>query len=60
MIDHTLLKCLNLARPKRLNPYHCTIIKELNNLLLTRNGLYIMHNFTKSDMDSLTMIIATE
>ena len=36
IIEHTLVDCLNLSRPKRLNPYQCTLIKELTNLLLTR------------------------
>ena len=60
IIDHTLVDCLNLSRPKRLNPYQCTLFKELNNLLLTRNGVYRIHNFTKSDMENLIKVIATE
>ena len=61
IIEHTLIDCINLSRSKRLNPYQCTLInKELNNLLLTRNGVYRMHNFTKSDMENLIKVIATE
>ena len=58
--EHTLVDCLNLSRPKRLNPYQCTLIKEFNNLLLTRNGVYSIHNFTKSDSENLIKVIATE
>ena len=55
-----LVDCLNLSRPKRLNPYQCTLIKELTNLLLTRNGVYEMHNFTKSDVENVIKVLATE
>ena len=49
IIEYTLVDCLNLSHPyKRLDPYQCTLIKELNNLLLTRNSVYRMHNFIKS------------
>ena len=57
IIEHTLFDCLKLSRPKRLNPYQCTLIKELNNFLLTRNDVYRIHNFTKSDMENLIIII---
>ena len=60
IIEHTLVDCLNLSRLKRLNPYQCTLIKELNNLLLTRNGVYRIHNFTKSDIENVIKVIATE
>ena len=60
IIEHTLVDCLNLSRPRRLNPYQCTLIKELNNLLLTRNGVYRIHNFTKSDVENLIKVIETE
>ena len=60
IIEHTLVDCLNLSRPKRLNPCQCTIIKELNNVLLTRHGVYRMHNCTKSDMENLIKVISTE
>ena len=58
IIEHNLVDCLNLSRPRRLNPYQCTLIKELNNLLLTRNGVYRMHNVTESDMENLIKVIA--
>ena len=60
IIEHTLVDCLNLSRPKRLNPYQCTLIKKLNNLLLTKNGVYRMHNFIKSDMENGIKVITTE
>ena len=60
IIEHTLVDCLNFSRPKRLNPYQCTLIKELNNLLLTRNGVYRMHNFTKSNMENVFKVITTK
>ena len=60
IIEHTLVDCLNLSRPKRLNPYQCTLNQELDNLLLTRNGVYRMHNFIKSDMEQCIKVIATQ
>ena len=60
IIEHTLVDCHNLSRPKRLNPYQCALIKELNNVLLTRNGVYRMHHFTESDMENVIKVIATE
>ena len=59
-MEHPLVDCLNLSRPKRLNPFQCTLIKELNNLRLKRNGVYSMHNFTKSQMEKCIKVIATE
>ena len=60
IIEQTLVDCLHLSHPKRLKPYQCTLIKELNNLLLTRNGVYRIHNFTKSDMENLIKVIETK
>ena len=58
IIEHTLVDCLNLSRPTRLNPYQCTLIKEFNNLLLTRNAVYRIHNFVKLCMENLIKVIA--
>ena len=60
IMEHTLVDCLNLSRPKRLNPYQCTLIKELNNLLLMISGVYIMPYFTNSDMDNVIKVKVTE
>ena len=56
--EHTLVDCLNLSRPKQLIPFQCRLIKELNNLLLTRNGVYRRHNITNSDIEELIKVLA--
>ena len=57
---NTLIDCLNLSLNKRLNLFQCTVINELNKLLLTRYGEYRMHNFTKSDIEKFTNLITTD
>ena len=60
IMERTLVDCLNLSRPKRWNPFQCTLIKEFNNFLPTRNGVDRIHTLTKSDMEELIKLIATE
>ena len=61
VVEHTFIGCSNLSHHKRLKQFQCTLIKELNNLLLlTRNSVYRMHNFTKSDMGNLITVIAND
>ena len=50
----------NKPSPVQMSSHDKSVIKEFENLLLTKDGLYTIDGFSNEDVDVLIMLIATQ